>query len=220
MKKIICFFALVAILAGCGSKPIPDWTYVSFNHLESFKKSYLSGNERIAELHFHKATEELKKSGDLDILARAYLTKYAVHAAVLEPFDDREYLTIEAVSPAARNRNFHSFLKGAFDHVNEGLLPNKYDGFMKAFRGGKSENVTNEISKMEDSLSRLIAVGLLVKQQKYDEGDLKLAIDTASRNGWKKALVVYLEKLHLFYEAKKEIDKAASIQQRLRIIRK
>lgn len=220
MKKIGLFFAIIAILAGCGSKNIPDWTYASFNQLESFKKSYLSGNERIAELHFYKATAEIKKSGDMEILARAYLMKYAVHVAVLEPFDDREYLTIEAVSPVARNRNFHSFLKGAFDHVDVDLLPKQYEGFVKAFRGGKAENVTGEIAKIEDSLSRLITVGLLVTQGKYDEGNLKLAIDTASRNGWKKALVVYLERLQLFYEGKKEKDKAVSIQQRLQIIRK
>ena len=87
MRKIICLMLFTFLLVGCGSsKPVPEWTDASVNQLENYKKSYLSGKERIAEAYFDKAVDEIKSSGDLDILARAYLTKYAVQVAVLGIF--------------------------------------------------------------------------------------------------------------------------------------
>jgi alkylhydroperoxidase/carboxymuconolactone decarboxylase family protein YurZ len=220
MRKIICLMMFSFLLVGCGSsKPVPEWTDASFNQLDNYKKSYLSGKERIAEAYFDKAVDEIKSSGDLDILARAYLTKYAVQVAVLEAFDEGEYLRIEAVEPVLQNKNFYGFLKGAFDNVDENQLPQQYEGFLRAFKSGKKETIAREISKMDNSLSKLIAIGLLVKKNKDDEIDLKLAIDIASQNGWKKALLAYLGKLQSFYEANKEPDKAAHVEERIKLIK-
>jgi len=208
------------LLVGCGSsKPVPDWTDASFNQLDNYKKSYLSGKERIAEAYFNKAVDEIKSSGDLEILARAYLTKYAVHVAVLDAFDDREYMRIDAVEPILQNKNFYSFLKGAFDNVDEKLLPQQYAGFLRAFQSGKKDDVAHEISKMDNPLSKLIALGLLVQKNKNDETDLKLAIDIASHNGWKKALLAYLFNLQSFYKTNNKPDKAAHVEERIQLIK-
>lgn len=220
MRKIICLMVFSFLLVGCGSsKPVPDWTDASFNQLDNYKKSYLSGKERIAEAYFNKAVDEIKNSGDLDVLARAYLTKYAVHVAVLEAFDDREYLRIDAVEPILQNKSFYSFLKGAFDNVDEKLLPQQYAGFLRAFQSGKKDDVAHEISKMDNHLSKLIALGLLVQKNKNDETDLKLAIDIASHNGWKKALLAYLFKLQSFYKTNNQPDKAAHVEEKIQLIK-
>ncbi len=220
MKKLVILLIFVISLIGCGgSKQIPDWIDDSHHHLENYKKNYLSGKERIAELQFNKAVDEIKKSGNLEILGRAYLTKYAVHIAVLETFDEREYLKIDTLEPVLQNRIFYNFLKGSFDKVDESLLPKQYNGVLKVLRKGKYEDAAHEISKMEDPLSKLIAAGLFIQKNTYDEGILKIAIDTASQNAWKKALLAYLEKLLLFYETKKETEKAANIAQRIQLMK-
>jgi hypothetical protein len=216
MRKIICLLMLSILLVGCGSsKPMPDWTDASFNQLDNYKKSYLSGKERIAEAYFDKAVDEIKSSGDLDILAKAYLTKYACQVAVLEAFDDREYLRIDAVEPVLQNKNFYNFLKGAFDNVDENLLPLQYEGFLRAFKSGKKD----DISKMDNPLSKLIVTGLLVKKNRDTETDLKLAIDIASQNGWKKALLAYLGKLQSLYKTNNEPDKAAQVEEKIQLIK-
>ncbi len=220
MRKIICLMMFSFLLVGCGSsKPVPEWTDASFNQLDNYKKSYLSGKERIAEAYFNKAIDEIKSSGDLDILARAYLTKYAVQVAVLEAFDDSEYLRIDVVEPVLQNKNFYNFLKGAFDNVDEKLLPQQYECFLRAIKSRKKDDVAHEISNMDNPLSKLIAIGLLVQKNKVDEIDLKLASDIASENGWKKALLAYLSKLQSFYVMNNKPDKAAHVEERIRLIK-
>lgn len=221
MKKITILLILMIPLLGCGgSKQIPEWIENSYNQLENYKKNYLSGKERIAELQFNKAIDEIKKSGNLEILGRAYLTKCAVHVAVLEACDEREYLSVEALEDIPRNRTFYNFLRGFFDKVDESLLPKQYTGVFKSLRKGIYTDAAHEISKMEDPLSKLITASLFVQKNTYDEGVLNVAVDTAAQNGWKKALLAYLEKLALFYETKKEPGKAANITQRMQLLKK
>jgi len=220
MRRIVCLIVFCFLLFGCGSsKPVPEWKGASFNQLDNYKKSYLSGKERIAEAYFNKAVDEIKSSGNLEILARAYLTKYACQVAVLEAFDDSEYLRIDAVEPILQNRTFYNFLKGAFANVDENQLPERYAGFFRAFKSGKKEEIALEISKMDNPLSKLIAVGLLVRKNMYDEMELNLAIDIASQNGWKKALLAYLAKLQSFYVMNNKPDKAAHVAERIQLIK-
>ncbi|HET6460987.1 MAG TPA: hypothetical protein VFG29_09390 [Syntrophales bacterium] len=219
MKKIVCGIALSLLLLGCvSSKPAPDWTNASFNQLDNYKKSYLTGKGRIAEAYFNRAVDEIKSSGDLDILAKVYLTKYALHVAVLEPFDGSEYLKIDEVEPVGENGNFYNFLMGSFEKVDERLLPQQYAHFFKAFQGGNKDDIARGISDMDNPLSKLVAVGLLVKKNMYDERDLKLAIDTASQNGWKKALLAYMGRLQIFYEKNNKPDKAAVVREKMKLI--
>lgn len=221
MKKIVILLIIVISFSGCGgSKKTPGWIDNSYNQLENYKENYLSGKDRIAELQFNKAVDEIKKSGNLEILGRAYLTKYAVHVAVLEVFDEKEYLSIEALEAIPQNRTFYNFLKGSFDKVDESLLPKQYNEVLKVFRKGTFEDAAHEISKMEDPLPKLIAAGLLIQKNIRNEAVLKIAIDTAAQNGWKKALLAYLEKLALFYETKKESEKAAHITQKILLLKK
>jgi hypothetical protein len=221
MKKIVILLIIVISFSGCGgSKKTPGWVDNSYNQLENYKENYLSGKDRIAELQFNKAVDEIKKSGNLEILGRAYLTKYAVHVAVLEVFDEKEYLSIESLEAIPQNRTFYNFLKGSFDKVDESLLPKQYNEVLKVFRKGTFEDAAHEISKMEDPLPKLIAAGLLIQKNIRNEAVLKIAIDTAAQNGWKKALLAYLEKLALFYETKKESEKAAHITQKILLLKK
>jgi len=219
MKQCLSIFVILMLLAGCGSTPIPDWTNAAFNQLDNYKKTSLIGNVNAAELHFNKALEEIKKSGDLDILARVYLIKYAIQTSLLEKIDDREYLRIEALYPSPVNKTYHAFLKADFDHVEPNLLPEQYRVFFKVLRTGNPGDTIDEILKMEDPLSRLIATGLMIQYSNPDERCLQAAVDTASQNGWKKALMIYLNKLHSFYETKKDSAKALNTQKKLELIR-
>jgi hypothetical protein len=169
-------------------------------------------------MHFKKAVEEIKKSGDLDLLARAYLTRMAMETAVLEKMQDDEFLKVEAVEPHPENANFHAFLTGQPDRVQERLLPSQYHGVLKLLTQGKMEGLAGALTEIKDPASRLIASGICVRQGRSDEGVLKTAIETASQNGWKKALLVYLERLQGFYAEQGRTDKATATMQKIKLI--
>lgn len=218
MKKIFYPLALLVLLAGCSAKAVPDWIKTSHNQLESFKAHYLQGRDRLADINFNKAIEEIKSSGDLHLLQTAYLTRYAVQSSVLEGFDDVEYLRLAAIEPHSENFHFHAFLKGALDRVDKQTLPQQYRSFLHACKSGKQVDIDHAIAAIEDPLSRLIATGLAVQKQLYHEKTLTTSIRTASEQGWKKALVVYLKKLRDFYRARGDREKADATQQRIILI--
>jgi len=126
MKKVsVLIFCL--LLAGCGtSKPVPDWLNASYNQLESYKKSFLSGREKIAAVQFKGVLIEIKKSGDLEVLARTHLIRMALQTAVLEDMEEGEYLKINAVNPSLRNHRKRRRRKPRRrNSVNWSTIPNR-----------------------------------------------------------------------------------------------
>lgn len=216
---LLPIFFISCIITGCASKPIPDWRYEGFGQLENYKKNYLKGKDQIAEFHYRKALEEVKRSGDLKLISKVYLTKYALKVAILEDINDSEYPDIEVIEPDSENRNFFVFLKGNLSIVDAKLLPNQYSSFMNAAAVGKEAPINNAIAKIGDPLSTLIATGITVKKNIYNEETLQTAIGTASANGWQKPLLAYLEKLQQFYETNNEKEKASKVQQKIKAIK-
>lgn len=218
MKKILCLFFVLILLTACGSRPAPEWIGASYNHLEAFKRHDLRGNERLAEQSFQRALEEIQSSGDIEAMAIAYLTKFAVRTASLEDFDDREYLNLAAADSGLPHMQYYSFLKDFRSGVDPDQLPRQYRDFLKAIRNGSPSEIAGEATRIDDPLSRLIAVGLAVRGGLESESLLNGAIETASRQGWKKPLLAYLKRIERHYDSVKEVKKAADVRKRLDLI--
>lgn len=221
MKKLFVT-GLLFVLLGClgGGNQIPEWKDTAFRQLENYKASFLAGKNGIAEAHFNRARAALAASNDLDLLAKAYLTKYALHASALEEFDDGEFLRIGRLQSAPANLSYYNFLKGNFAAVVERLLPAQYSEIIKAAREKNLAQARKEISNIDDSLSRLIACGVWIKHLPGDENILQTAINTAAENGWQKPLWAYLGQLEKYYLEQGETTKAASIKERLELLKR
>jgi hypothetical protein len=220
LSRYILIIVFSLALNGCASKSVPPWQTASFNNMEMFKQYCLTGDAKNAEIYFSKAIEEIKKSGKMDILARSYLTKYAVQAATLEAISGTEFLEINNISPDRTNMNFYMFLTGNFDTVDKEILPSRYREFILTFHDGTIDELNHDMAQIKDPLSRLIAVGLAVKHRQYNEATLKIALNIASVEGWKQALLAYLKQLQSLYEKKGLAQKAERIQNQLNILRK
>jgi len=191
---------------------------VSYKLLETYKQDFLSGRvQTITDSHFRRAVDEIKNSGDMDLLGKAWLTRMALQTAILAPADGGDYPKIEAVQPVPGNRAFYLFLKG--DQTDVSLLTESYRSCWTAFQKGDAAKAAAAISAIQDPLSRLIASGLAVRKGLATEAILLNAVDNASRNGWKQALLVWLERLHAFHEAAGETNKAAAVSARMDLIR-
>ena len=154
--------------------------------MENFKTDFLTGRAPIVtDMHFQKAVEEIKKSGDLDLLGKVWLTRMALQVAVLDEPEAGDYPKIEAAEPVPANRNFYLFLKGDAA-VDGALLPAQYRTFFAALNGGNAAETGAAVAKIDDPLSRLIAAGLAVRRHAENEALLQTAVETSSRNGWKR----------------------------------
>jgi hypothetical protein len=222
MKKIFCLLCFVLLIQGCGFNQKPGWLINSSMKLETFKTNYLSGAEpSITETNFAESIEEIKKSGDLDLLQKAWLTRMALQAAVLKDMEEGDYRKIAAVKTFPENDNFYAFLKGDIPAVDIKLLPEQYREFSGTLLKGDVLKAGKAITSMKDEpVSRLIAAGIAVRSKFEDEKIIQTAVDTASVNGWKMALIAWLERLAAFYERAGETGKAAEVRRRIELIAK
>jgi hypothetical protein len=80
---------------------------------------------------------------------------------------------------------------------------------------GNAAKAAVAIIAIDDPLSRLIASGLAVRHRLENDAILQTAVETASRNGWKRALLAWLERLKSSHEAAGDAAKASSTQSRI-----
>ena len=221
MRKIL-FILLLVFFCACGSSSnqIPQWKDTAFTQLENYKKNFLMDKEDATEPHFAKAKKAVAGSNDLNLLARVYLTKYALHTAALEDFDDSEFIRIDKLQSIASNSAYYNFLKGNFAAVKDNLVPSQYSSFIKIAKNKDLAKAVQEIPSIADPLSRLIACGIWVKYLPYDENILQIGVNTSADNGWKRPLWAYLNKLQKYYLDRQETAKAESIKERLELLKK
>ena len=214
------FFTLLLFLCACGSQPIPQWMDTSARQLENYKANFLADKEDATEPHFVQAKKAISSNNDLNLLATAYLTKYALHTAVLEDFDDREFLRIDKLQPNVANRAYYDLLKGNFGQIEPSLLPVTYAKLLPLMTDKNLSAANREIAAIGDPLSRLIACGIRIKYLPSDEYILRLAVDTAARQGWTRPLWAYLARLQKYYLDRREINKAENVKERLELLKK
>ncbi|MBP7017742.1 MAG: hypothetical protein KBB23_11265 [Smithella sp.] len=220
MKKLP-FLIIVLLICACGGAGhIPVWKEKAYSQLDEYKTSFLTGREASTEPHFEKARKEIGAGNDLGLLTVAYLTKYALHTASLEPFDASEFAKLYRLEPHPADMAYCHFLKGNFSAVDTKELPARYAGVLKAASGKDAATAGREIAAIDDPLSRLIACGVWTRYLPADEAILKIGIDTASANGWRRPLWAYLERLQNYYLENGDQAKANSVSERLKLLKK
>jgi len=218
MKRAL-LFPLIWLILGCSSAPVPDWTYQSYNALESYKTSMLEGKNALADLYFERAVAETKRSGNFILLGRVYLTRMAMETVLQHPQSEEAFLAIQEVVPDPENEQFYRFLRGKGEGVNPSLLPVQYRDFASALQKGDENAASNAIDRVEDPCSQVIAVSVCDKQRLCKERGYRTAIDTASRQGWKAVLLIYLEKLADLQDARGEKEQAGLTRKKLDLLK-
>lgn len=221
MKRLPPFLFVVllvlALAAGCGSKPVPDWKTGGFNAMESYKKNFLEGDERKADLYFELAVREIQKSGDPDLLDRVLLTRCALRTAALEPLSPGDCL-LSGWKHTKENENYLAFLREGAGGTDPSLLPPAYRKFADALEAGNIGPLNDAVAGIDDPLSRIVASAVAVQAGRFDDRTLELALEAASREGWKKIVLLYLGRLEALSREQGKTEQADRLRRRQEIL--
>ncbi|WP_418318608.1 hypothetical protein [Piscinibacter sakaiensis] len=203
---------LVALLAGCASgPPAPDWQASASGSLDRATSAYLEGDSRVAAQEFARARSELARTGDPALVARGELTACAVQVASLE-FNECPAFAPLAVDAGADLQAYARYLSASNSPADAGLLPAHHQPIAA---GNASPAAVGAIA---DPLSRLVAAGVMLRRGAADPAIAKIAVDTASAQGWRRPLLAWLMLQHKAAEAAQDGTGAARLQRRIDLL--
>lgn len=203
---------LASVLAACGSKPRqPDWLVNADSGQDRYERAYLSGKERVAESEFRRLREELTSTGSVGLVARGELTRCAMQVATLEFTPCAGFEALRRDAPAAE-RAYADFLLGK-PVQDAKLLPEPYRAIAGAGAGAGGES----LKSIEDPVSRVIAAGVLLRAGRADPQVLQLAAETASDQGWRRAVLAWLGAQAMRAEQAGAMEEAQRLRRRMQL---
>ncbi len=210
--KIWMSMLLLLLVAACGNRPkAPDWQMDAHAALERYVKAFMAGDHRVEAVEFRRARDELARTGQPVLVARAELTACALRVASLnfEPCMGFEALRRDA--PAAE-RTYADYLSGRSVPGAAALLPAAH----RAVASGATDAAA--VKAIADPLSRLIAAGVLFETGRASPAVLELAVDTASAQGWRRPLLAWLAAQAQLAEAAGASEEALRLRRRLSLV--
>jgi hypothetical protein len=134
-----------------------------------------------ANAEFARARRETSSTGRPDLVAQVELVRCAVLAASLE-FDDCPGFGALALEATAQQRAYAAYLAGRWEGLDVAALPVQHRPVVG----------TGSIAGVADPLARLVAAGALFKAGRIAPGDIAAATETASSQGWRRPLLMWL----------------------------
>jgi len=173
---------LAILLAGCTTRPAPpSWQPNAKDALDGFTDDYLRGNTGAANAEFARARRETSSTGRPDLVAQVELVRCAVLAASLE-FDDCPGFAALAPEATAQQRAYAAYLAGRWEGLGVAALPEQHRPVVG----------TGSIAGVADPLAKLVAAGALFEAGRIAPGDIAAATETASSQGWRRPLLMWL----------------------------
>jgi hypothetical protein len=202
--------ALALLLAACGNKPRqPDWLVNADGAQDRFERAWLSGRDKVAATEFERFRTELASTAQPALVARAELTRCAVRVASLDfaPCTGFEALRRDA---GDAERAYADFLEGK-------LAPEQAKALPEDYRGIAGEGGSGPLEKIKNPLSRVIAAGVLLRTGKADPKVLEIAANTASEQGWRRAVLAWLGAQAMLADRNGDREEAARLRRRMEL---
>lgn len=180
--KIPALSVLLLLLAACASKaPVPAWQPDAKDALDAFTDDYLRGNTGAANADFARARRATTSTGRPELVAQVELVRCATLAASLE-FDDCPGFSALAADATAQQRAYAAYIGGRWEGLDAALLPEQHRPVV----------ASGSMASLADPLARLVAAGALFKAQRIRPEDILAATATASNQGWRRPLLMWL----------------------------
>lgn len=208
MSRRIALVALALLLAACGNKPRqPDWLVNADSAQERYQRAYLSGLDRVAQAEFVRFRTDVASTARPALVARAELTRCAMQVASLEFGPCEGFERLRGDAPAAEQA-YADFLAGRLPAEGAALLPETY-------RAAHTQGTGAAVQAIQDPVPRLVAAGALLRAGRADPQVLQVAADTASEQGWRRAVLAWLGAQALRAEQAGAVEEARRLRRRI-----
>jgi len=210
---VVAAFSAALLCVACGSKPPqPDWLVIADSAQDRFQRAWLAGRDRVAEAEFARLRSEVAATARPQLVARAELTRCAVQRASLVFDPCTAFEPLRADVPEAE-RAYADFLAGqVLSEAQAAQLPAAY----RAIAAGRASG-SAAVQAIDHPVSRLVASAVLLQSGRADPGVLQLAVDTASQQGWRRAVVAWLNAQALRAEQAGAGEEAARLRRRIQL---
>jgi hypothetical protein len=181
--------ALGLLVAGCASRPAPPaWQTDAATALDAFREHYLAGETRLAERSLAEARRHVSATGDPAVAARVELIRCGITTAALD-FAPCQGLDEPARYGSEEDRAYAAFVTGDGRPVDRTRLPPQYRDV-----AGRTDAAATlqSLRAIADPLSRLVAAGALFRRSMLPPEGVAVAVDTASRQGYRRPLLAWL----------------------------
>lgn len=215
MKRLVLPALGAALVTACASGPAPpEWQGNAKSAIEAAVDAALQGDTRAEALAYARARDQAGRTGDPALLARIALMRCAARVAALAigPCADYESLREDA---APAERAYAEHLAGrplAPDDIAR--LPPAQQGAAAAIGAG-ADPAAAAVQAIDDPLSRLIAAATLFQAGRASPQVIAVAADTASEQGWRRAVLAWVGVQARLAERAGDRAEAARLQRRL-----
>lgn len=183
----ILLTAALAVISACSVTPkAPDWQMEVKGSMDRSVSAYLEGNDSVAKAELARSRSQLSSTGRADLVATAELMHCAARTAslVFEPCEAFEALRQDATPDQVAYANY---LRGQTVATAVPLLPES-----QRIAAMRSADEGGALTGIDEPLSLLVAAGFLFKTGRASPAVLEQAVNTASRQGWRRPLLAWL----------------------------
>jgi hypothetical protein len=206
---------LASSLVACGSgkPPTPAWQLAAAGGLERYTHAALSGDARVASAEFARARSALASTGDASLVARAELTRCALDVASLL-FERCEAFEAIASDVAAPEQIYARYLQGVpLTPSDQARLPLAHQRV-----AGAATDAARALAGIEDPVARIVAAGVLLRAGRGSPEVMQVAVDTASAQGWRRPLAMWLRAQVHLAEQRGQAEEAQRLRRRLELV--
>jgi len=214
--KVFLFVLPLFLLISCGAGHIPAWKQNAAADTANFIESSFIGNELYASKYFDKMLEDFRMTVDPDEVVKAYLTKCLADFALLEYSECREAADMLPLLKNEENTAYYNFVSGKTRSGE--VVPKKYRDIVEVSQNCSVEKANSELSSEKDPTTLLIKASFLVKNNCYDAETAEIAIKSASKEGWKRAVLKYLALQLSYFEKHGDRKNAGLVKKRMELV--
>jgi hypothetical protein len=209
---------VIAALTGCAGTPPPVWQLDVRQAVEQATAATLAGLTRVANAQWQRALQAAAATGRADVLAHVTLSRCAVEQTALvwqgcpaaQPYLPDAGPALQAYAAwlvwpeAPSTTSTVAALPPAHQPVAQRLLQSTPPGELALV-----------LQSVPDPLARLVAGSIAWRAGRLDAAGVAVLVDTASAQGWRRPLAVWLGVQARLADAAGDAEAAARARRRL-----